>query len=241
MKAPTLKDLSEEQIKEFTQNNTSPIREWYFDEAEVNVDHLYEPDAINYLKEMAKYRQTNYYGKTDTWLYEALNNFSICDKSVLIIGSLMPWYESIALEFKCKSCTVVEYRKQNKPVPDVEYIQPHELNSRKFDIVFSISSYEHDGLGRYGDPLNPNGDLEAMQNIKNNLNNNGLLFLAVPIGKDEIVWNAHRVYGKKRLPQLIKGWDLIGKYGITNEIWETPYTNDCPAQPVLVLRNTKHE
>jgi len=27
-----------------------------------------------------------------------------------------------------------------------------------FDMVFSFSSIEHDGLGRYGDPLNPNGD-----------------------------------------------------------------------------------
>jgi hypothetical protein len=239
MNSPTIKDLSEEQIKQFTQDNASPIREWYFNENNVDVNHLYEPDFIQHLKNMAKNRQTNYYGKTDTWLYQALTNFPIRGKSVLIIGSLMPWYESIALDFDCGSCTVVEYRKQDKPVPNVKYIQPHELGSLKFDVIFSISSYEHDGLGRYGDPLNPNADLESMQNIKNNTNPNGLLFLAVPVGKDEIVWNAHRVYGRVRLPQLINNWELVGKYGVTKEIWDTPYTNDCPAQPVFVLKNVQ--
>jgi hypothetical protein len=133
----------------------------------------------------------------------------------------------------------VEYRKQDNVVPNVKYIQPKELNDLKFDVVFSISSYEHDGLGRYGDPINPNADLEAMKKIKNNLKNNGLLYLAIPVGKDEVVWNAHRVYGKIRLPMLIQSWILIGKYGINKEIWDTQYTNDCPPQPVLVLKNNE--
>jgi hypothetical protein len=35
-----------------------------------------------------------------------------------------------------------------------------------FDVVLSISSFEHDGLGRYGDPLNPNGDMIAMRSTR---------------------------------------------------------------------------
>lgn len=236
MNSPKLNSLTEEQLKEFTLNSTIPIREWYFNESEVHVSHLYSQNVIDQLKLMAKYKQTNYYGQTDNWLYQALADFPIVDKDVLIIGSLMPWYESIALEFGCKTCTVVEYRKQDNVVQNVKYVQPHELNDLKFDVVFSISSYEHDGLGRYGDPINPNADLEAMKKIKNNLKNNGILYLAIPVGKDEVVWNAHRVYGKIRLPILIQSWDLIGKYGITKEIWDTQYTNDCPPQPVLVLK-----
>lgn len=31
------------------------------------------------------------------------------------------------------------------------------------DFAVSYSSWEHDGLGRYGDPIDPWGDIKAMQ------------------------------------------------------------------------------
>ena len=31
----------------------------------------------------------------------------------------------------------------------------------KYDVCLSISSFDHDGLGRYGDPLDPSGDLRT--------------------------------------------------------------------------------
>lgn len=49
-----------------------------------------------------------------------------------------------------------------------------EVNPRLFDAVVSISSYEHDGLGRYGDPINPDGDLIAMEKTKKMLKEDGL-------------------------------------------------------------------
>jgi hypothetical protein len=234
-KPPTLNELTEQQKQDYSLQGQIPFREWYFNESQINVSHLYEPRHVEMLKLKAKKRETNYYGQTDNWLFHALVDFPIFGKDVLVIGSLMPWYELILLEHHCKSCTVVEYREQPTKITGITYIQPHELKDQKFDCIFSISSYEHDGLGRYGDPLNPNGDLESMKNVQHNLRDEGLMFLVVPVGQDEIVWNAHRVYGKVRMPKLIEHWNLIGKYGITKEIWDTPYTNDCPAQPVLVL------
>ena len=38
-----------------------------------------------------------------------------------------------------------------------------------YDVIISYSSLEHSGLGRYGDYLNPNGDLETMDEIYNHL------------------------------------------------------------------------
>ena len=37
-----------------------------------------------------------------------------------------------------------------------------EGKSTEFDAMVTFSSLEHSGLGRYGDPLNPWGDLIAM-------------------------------------------------------------------------------
>jgi hypothetical protein len=237
VKAVEYKDLTEEQKKTFSLNRKIPFSDWYLDEANIDVSHLYTEQVYRHLRGMAKAKQTNYYGKTDEWLYQALSDFPIEGKTVLIIGTLMPWYESIAIEHGCKSCTVVEYRKQECDFENIEIITPSELGERKFDCVFSISSYEHDGLGRYGEPINPNGDLESMEKIKKNVKDGGIMYLAVPMGKDETVWNAHRVYGKIRLPLLIEHWELISKYGVTDELWDTRYGKNCPPQPVLVLRN----
>jgi len=52
-----------------------------------------------------------------------------------------------------------------------------------------------------------------MQNIKEMLVPGGLLYLAVPVGKDVLVWNANRIYGKIRLKMLLKNWTILKTYG----------------------------
>ena len=50
-------------------------------------------------------------------------------------------------------------------------------------LYLSLSSFDHDGLGRYGDPLNPDADIAAMKTVARVLNDHGLLILTIPIGK----------------------------------------------------------
>ena len=58
---------------------------------------------------------------------------------------------------------------------------------------------EHIGLGRYGDPLNPNGDLKAINELQRVLAPNGNLLFVVPIGKPQIMFNAHRIYSHNQI------------------------------------------
>jgi hypothetical protein len=102
-------------------------------------------------------------------------------------------------------------------------------------MAVSISSIEHDGLGRYGDPINPNGDLRAMREFKEMLKPGGLLLLAVPVGQDAVVWNAHRIFGRKRLPLLMDGWELIDSFGFSEKLFDAKLGEDV--QPVFVLRS----
>jgi SAM-dependent methyltransferase len=53
---------------------------------------------------------------------------------------------------------------------------------------------EHIGLGRYGDPLDPEGDRKAIGELKRVLAPGGSLLLVVPVGRPRVVFNAHRVY-----------------------------------------------
>ncbi|MDE1941263.1 MAG: DUF268 domain-containing protein [Patescibacteria group bacterium] len=53
---------------------------------------------------------------------------------------------------------------------------------------------EHVGLGRYGEPLDPAGDIKAMRELERVLAPKGSLLFVVPVGKPKIVFNAHRIY-----------------------------------------------
>ncbi len=86
------------------------------------------------------------------------------------------------------------------------------------DSVDSLSCMhvvEHIGLGRYGDPIDPDGDVRAAHELARVLAPGGKLLFVVPIGGTaRIEYNAHRIYTydlvKKLFPTLtIKEFTLI--------------------------------
>ena len=62
--------------------------------------------------------------------------------------------------------------------------------------------------GRYGDPLNPWGDLIAISQAWCVSTPNAMLAMGVPYVKtgDRIEYNAHRVYGPLMYPFLVTNW-----------------------------------
>jgi hypothetical protein len=185
-------------------------------------------------------RETNYYGETDTGLYEALDSYPIRRLDLVNMGSTNPWYESVAIFYGAATVTVIEYNRIVSQHDQIRALTPDDFEQepRSFDAGFSISSFEHDGLGRYGDPLDPDADLTAMQRMKAVIKPGGLLYLAVPIGQDKVVWNAHRIYGKHRFPRLIEGWELLASFnGFDRTALNKDTGMDGGYQPVHVLRN----
>lgn len=53
---------------------------------------------------------------------------------------------------------------------------------------------EHVGLGRYGDPIDADGDLKAIAELRRVLAPGGSLLFVVPVGRPRVVFNAHRIY-----------------------------------------------
>jgi SAM-dependent methyltransferase len=58
---------------------------------------------------------------------------------------------------------------------------------------------EHVGLGRYGDPLDPAGDVKAMRELERVVAPGGSLLFVVPVGRPRICYNAHRIYGFEQI------------------------------------------
>ena len=105
-----------------------------------------------------------------------------------------------------------------------------------YDAAFSLSSFDHDGLGRYGDPIDPMADIRAMETARSILKPGGLLYLTVPIGPDLVVWNLHRRYGRLRLDHLLSGWEEVECVGWNEELLDFKASYMKTYEPVFVLR-----
>jgi hypothetical protein len=96
----------------------------------------------------------------------------------------------------------------------------NNLTSEKADLtdlnfesnsIISIScmhTIEHIGLGRYGDRIDPEGDLKAIHELKRVTKLHGNILMVVPIGKSKLVFNAHRIYSCNQIIENFDGFTL---------------------------------
>jgi hypothetical protein len=88
-----------------------------------------------------------------------------------------------------------------------------DLTKLQFDnnSIFSLSCMhvvEHIGLGRYGDPLDPEGDIKAINELCRVVIPSGFLLFVVPIGKPRICFNAHRIYDPVQVIQYFSSMEI---------------------------------
>ncbi|XP_062514936.1 uncharacterized protein LOC134190498 [Corticium candelabrum] len=249
-------------LQSLTINNFVPLEFYYVDDTNKGkgTHYKYSRDDIEHFIHQADNRKSiiyntlqqvdgdvnqawKHYTKSVDWLMMALHTYPIRGSEVVVFGSTEPWIEAIALAFGASHVTTVEYNRLTYDHPHITTTTPNTFyqnhyENLHYDAAFSISSFDHDGLGRYGDPIDPNADMTAMQLVRCVLKPNGLLFLTVPIGPDVIVWNLHRRYGTVRLPKLLEKWtqeDVVGwdiERLTRNVSWRISY------EPVFVLRNS---
>lgn len=227
------REIPQELWREYTMNGRAKVKMLYYDSTySTNTPKVYGAAEVDKYIMKAKAGINFYYKKTDECLYKALAKYNIEDQDVVVMGSTDPWYEAVVLAYGGRP-TTIEYNKIISHDARVVCVTNDEFdkNPRQFDAALAISSFEHDGLGRYGDPLDPDGDIKTMIKMKSVIRPRGLLFLALPIGRDALVWNAHRIYGHIRLAKLLVGWRIVNFYGVRPGYF----------QPVIVLENpTSH-
>lgn len=60
--------------------------------------------------------------------------------------------------------------------------------------ISCMHTIEHIGLGRYGDPIDPDGDLKAISELIRVTKSGGTILFVTPVGKKTLRFNAHRIY-----------------------------------------------
>ena len=74
---------------------------------------------------------------------------------------------------------------------------PFENNS--IQSISCLHVAEHIGLGRYGDPIDPEGTVKACKELQRVLAPGGSLYFSLPIGTQRVCFNAHRVHSIRQI------------------------------------------
>lgn len=73
-----------------------------------------------------------------------------------------------------------------------------------------LHTIEHIGLGRYGDPIDPDGDIKACAELSRVLAPDGTLLFVTPVGQTaRIQFNAHRIYSYELVLKLFPDLELV--------------------------------
>ena len=68
---------------------------------------------------------------------------------------------------------------------------------------------EHIGLGRYGDPLDPEGTTKAAAELQRVLAPSGNLYFSLPVGRARTQFNAHRITRLRDVPAMFPELELL--------------------------------
>ena len=104
---------------------------------------------------------------------------------------------------------IVDIRELTSKVENIDFMQGDMIDMKdelrnSCDSLSSLHALEHFGLGRYGDPIDADGHLKGFNNMYHILQEGGVFYFSVPIGKQRIEFNAHRVFSLQYLLEMFE-------------------------------------
>ncbi len=137
------------------------------------------------------------------------------------IGSRVDGFVAHLLVFM--PVTIIDIRQLDSNIAGLSFIrddatQLAQLPSNSVESLSSLHAAEHFGLGRYSDPVDPSACFEFMNALQRVLAAGGSLYFSVPVGRERVEFNAHRVFAPKTVidsfPQLqLVSFSYVGDDG----------------------------
>lgn len=128
------------------------------------------------------------------------------------IGSRIDGFVAHLLTFM--PVTIVDIRELRSTVTGLDFMRSDATSLSEFadDSIESLSSLnavEHFGLGRYGDPVDPQAPFKVMEAFVRVLAPGGSLYFSVPVGRERLVFNAHRIFAPDTIFRALDGLKLL--------------------------------
>lgn len=114
------------------------------------------------------------------------------------IGSRIDGFIAHLASFR-DNIVLIDIRPMVNVISGVDFFQANAtdligIEDESIESLSALCSLEHFGLGRYGDPIDPEACFKAFRAIVRVMKNGGHAYIAVPIGKEHLEFDAHRVF-----------------------------------------------
>ena len=179
---------------------------------ELESDHA-APDPEHFLPHMEDATETTpieagYYFQ-DAWGFEKI--VQARPSQHVDIGS---HHKLVALLSKVVPTTMVDLRPLPVTLDSLKFkagtILSLPFPDASLPSVSSLCVVEHIGLGRYGDPLDPEGTAKAVTELKRIVQPGGDLYISVPVDVvNRIYFNGHRAFCESYLEKLFAPFEFV--------------------------------
>lgn len=161
---------------------------------------------------------TGQYFHQDLWAARILYARQV--KKHVDVGSRIDGFIAHILPF-CQ-VTYVDIRVLDTMVEGLEFrpgsILRLPFKDNSLPSVSCLHVIEHIGLGRYGDPVDPDAYVQAARELVRVLQPGGILLLGTPVGRERLCFDAHRIFDPHTVvrafhPLVLEEFRLIDDYG----------------------------
>ena len=137
------------------------------------------------------------------------------------IGSRVEGFISHLLSFR-ENIITIDIRPLEVTIDGLSFLQSDamkldNIEDNSIESLSSLHAIEHFGLGRYGDPIDPEGCFKAMNELQRVLQRGGRLYFSVPIGsRNKLFFNAHRIFNPNIIIEQFDKLELVN-FSFINE------------------------
>lgn len=150
-----------------------------------------------------------HYFRQDLWAARRIH--AAQPASHVDIGSRVDGFVAHVLSFM--PVTVVDIRPLTSDIEGLTFLQGDmcrlEFPSDSVSSISCLHAVEHVGLGRYGDPVDPDGCFTALGELARVVAVGGRLYLGTPIGRERLAFNSERIFNPRTIVSTLSALRLV--------------------------------
>lgn len=158
-----------------------------------------------------------HYFHQDIWAARLIHSAS--PEKHIDIGSRIDGFVAHLLAFM--DVTEVDIRPLNTSQPGLTFVTGDMLDlpfpDQSMQSLSCLHALEHVGLGRYGDPIDPNAWTTAITQLQRVLAPDGKLYFSVPIGSEKLEFNAHRIFDPLTITDSFDQLQLVSFSAVSDD------------------------